>query len=472
MAASRINSIERSHSNGRSNGHQQSSEEVYQEISRIRDDMDHTLDEIGDYLHPKHLLDYVVDAIRSGSPGSSKETVREYANQGLSALKRHPGPALLAGGAVLWYLMDQNRGEDELNVRRTRRVMPLSATYGAWEEGYDWSTAPEDEQTWSQKAKQALDQVRTVVADKTMAAKDKVKHVAKHMVGVSGKTREQLHAQWANLRPHSGSFVDARTGEPYDDSYGDTAWSQAEACACLCDENADDSSWSGKAQDTVNSMSESLKNTGASVKEQFRSLGGHLSGLASSGKSRMGNMMSAGRERAGRMASGAGESMSRGWESASSGLHSAADSARHGMSRVGSSVSQGVRQGSDQFRRTIQEQPLAVGAACLGLGLLAGLLAPMTRRENELMGETSDQLKDQVKDKAREVGQEAVERGKHVAAAATTAVKKEADRQGLTAENLAQTAKQGAGSGDMASQLSASKKESGPSGQGASCRNT
>jgi hypothetical protein len=432
MATSRINSIERNYSDGRANGRdQQSSNEVHQEISRIRDEMDHTLEEIGGYLHPKHLLDYVVDSIRSGSAGSSKETVREYANQGISALKRHPVPAMLMGGAVLWYLMEQNRDEDDLNYRgpMDTRGMRRSATYGAWEAGYDWSSSPEDEQTWSEKARQALDQVRTVVADKTMAAKDKVKHVAKHMVGASGKTREELHAQWASLRQHSGSYVDARTGKPYDGSYGDTAWSQAEACACLCDESADDSSWSGKAEGVVSSMSESLKNTGASVKDQFRSLGGQLSSLVSSGGGRVGDMMSAGRERMNDMASRSGRKMSRGWESASSGLHAAADSARHGVSRVGGTMSSGIRQGGDQIQRAMREQPLAVGAACLGLGLLAGLLAPATRRENELMGEASDRLKDQ----AREAGEQAMERGKEVAAAATSAVKEQADRQGLAA---------------------------------------
>jgi hypothetical protein len=446
-----------SRTSGRTNGHHQSSREVHQEINRIRDEMDHTLEEIGDYLHPKHLLDYAVDAIRSGSAGSSKQSVREYANQGVSIIKRHPGPAMLLGGAVLWYLMEQNEEDevDEFDYRLSTRGSRRTATYGAWEEGYDWSTSPEDEQTWSERAKQALEQVRTVVADKTMAAKDKVKHVAKHMVGASGKSREELHAQWANLREHSGSYVDARTGQPYDDGYGDKAWSQAEACGCLCDENADDSSWSGKAQDVVNSMSESLKNTGASVKEQFRSIGGQLSGLVSSGSSgvsgmmasgssRMGDVMSSGSSRVSAMASRSRRGMSRGWDSASGGLHSAADSARHGVSQVGDSVSRGVRQGADQFQRAIREQPLAVGAACLGLGLLAGLLAPATRRENELMGEASDQLKDQVKGQAREVGEQAMERGKEAASAMADAVKKEADRQGLTPEKFAKSANAGA----------------------------
>jgi ElaB/YqjD/DUF883 family membrane-anchored ribosome-binding protein len=374
------------------------------------------------------------------------------------------------GGAVLWYLMEQNREEDELNYRgpMDTRGMRRSATYGAWEAGYDWSGSQEDEQTWSEKAKQALDQVRTVVADKTMAAKDKVKHVARHMIGASGKTREELHAQWANLREHSGSYVDARTGKPYDDSYGDTAWSQAEACACLCDENSDDSSWSSKAEDVVSSMSESLKNTGASVKDHFRSIGSQLSSLVSSGSSRVGGMMSsgagrvgdmvsAGRERMSDIASRSGRSVSRGWESASSGLHSAADSARHGVSRVGSSMTSGIRQGSDQFQRAVREQPLAVGAACLGLGLLAGLLAPASRRENELMGDASDRLKDQVKDQAREVGEQAMERGKEVAAAATSAVKEEATKQSLTPEKVAESLKTTAGGNESKSAAAGSQ---------------
>jgi hypothetical protein len=406
------------------NGNQQSSREVHQEINRIRDEMDHTLNEIGDYLHPKHLLDYVVDSVRSGSAGSSKQTVREYADRGLRSIKQHPGPAILLGGAVLWYLMEQS--EDESVQRQSTRGPRRSATYGAWEEEYDWSTSPENEQTWSERAKQALEQVRTTIADASITAKDKVKAVAGHMVGASGKTREEIHAQWANLREHSGSYVDARTGEPYDDSYCEPFCSSSlEACAHISGEKTDDASWSGKAQDVVNSMTSSLQNTGASAKEQLRSLGKHLSGLVSSAGNRAGQLSSS-------LSSSSRQNMSRGWESASGGMHSAADSARHGVHRVGEAMSHGVSQGRDQFQRAVREQPLAVGAACLGLGLLAGVLAPATKQENELMGEAADRLKDQ----ARDMGEQAVERGKEAASAAAGAVKKEAERQGLTPEKI------------------------------------
>lgn len=398
------------HANG-----QQSSREVQHEINRIRHEMDHTLDEIGGYLHPKHLLDYAVDSLRSGSAGASKQKARQIAQQGVEALKAHPGPALLAGGAVLWYLMDQGR-EDERDRPPGRMVRgPRAATYGAWEDGYDWSTAAEDEATWTEKARGALDQVRAVIADQGIAAKDKIKSVAAHMVGVSGKTREELHAQWANLREHSGSFVDARTGQPYDESYGDEAWTHAVACQRLSDEQADDSSWSDKAQSTVAAMSDSLKSAGASVQEQLRHLGGHLSALASSGNSAVGDATR-------RTAAHAQRGASRGYRTAADGLHSAADSARQGAQRMGGAVQHGFERSRDMFSQSLRDQPLAVGAAFLGLGLLAGIVAPTTPAENELMGDAADRVKEQ----ARDAGEEALQQTKRTAAAAASSAVEQA----------------------------------------------
>lgn len=434
------------------NGHP-SSREVQHEINRIRHEMDHTLDEIGDYLHPKHLLDYFIDSVRSGSSGASKERARAMARQGADAVKAHPGPAMLMAGAALWYLMDRgrdqerpiHRGGEGPDIHGRRRT----ATYGAWEAGYDWTSAKEDESTWSEKARDALDKVRSVVSDQSLAAKDKIKAVANHMMSASGKSRDELHAQWANLREHAGSFVDARTGEPYADEYGDGTLSEAVACAYLCDEKRDESSWSSQAQDAVNAMSQSLKNTGASVKEQFRALGSQLSSLASSSRSALGG--AAHRARGG---------MSRGYESASGSMHSMAGAARHEADRLGGALQDGIHRSRESFSQTLREQPFAVGAAFLGLGLLAGLAAPRTHAEDELMGESADRLKD----RARDAGEDALERGKEAASAvANTAAEealkhgeeavsavadataKEAERQGVTPQKAADKAKQAVG---------------------------
>ena len=73
-----------------------------------------------------------------------------------------------------------------------------------------------------------------------------------------------------------------------------------------------------------------------------------------------------------------------------------------------------------------------VGAAVLALGVIAGLAVPSTDKEDELMGETRDRLFDDVK----EAGQQALDKGKHVAEAVVDKVKEEARNQGLTTEGV------------------------------------
>jgi len=84
------------------------------------------------------------------------------------------------------------------------------------------------------------------------------------------------------------------------------------------------------------------------------------------------------------------------------------------------------------FWQTMEENPLMVGAAVLALGVIAGLAVPSTDKEDELMGETRDRLFDDVK----EAGQQALDKGKHVAEAMVDKVKEEAQNQGLTAESV------------------------------------
>jgi hypothetical protein len=84
------------------------------------------------------------------------------------------------------------------------------------------------------------------------------------------------------------------------------------------------------------------------------------------------------------------------------------------------------------FWQTMEENPLMIGAATLALGVIAGLLVPSTDKEDELMGETRDHLLDEVK----EAGQQALDKGKHVADAVVDKVKEEAQHQGLTPESV------------------------------------
>jgi Protein of unknown function (DUF3618) len=86
------------------------------------------------------------------------------------------------------------------------------------------------------------------------------------------------------------------------------------------------------------------------------------------------------------------------------------------------------------FWQTLEENPLMVGAATLALGVIAGLAIPSTEKEDELMGETRDRLLEEVK----EVGQQTLEKGKHVAEAVAGTVKEEVKSAGLTPEGVAE----------------------------------
>jgi len=97
----------------------------------------------------------------------------------------------------------------------------------------------------------------------------------------------------------------------------------------------------------------------------------------------------------------------------------------------------GVRRARVGFWQTMEENPLMVGAATLALGVIVGLALPSTDKEDELMGETRDNLLHEVK----EAGQQALDKGKHVAEAVADKVKDEARNQGLTPDGVADKVK-------------------------------
>jgi ElaB/YqjD/DUF883 family membrane-anchored ribosome-binding protein len=112
--------------------------------------------------------------------------------------------------------------------------------------------------------------------------------------------------------------------------------------------------------------------------------------------------------------------------------HQMQDRFRDRYERVQEHLREGCVRTQAQLRETADQHPLSTGAACLGVGLLAGFLLPESRREDEMFGDISDAVRHRVK----EASQDLVDKGKHVAEAATHAARSEAERQGLTPEHL------------------------------------
>jgi ElaB/YqjD/DUF883 family membrane-anchored ribosome-binding protein len=114
------------------------------------------------------------------------------------------------------------------------------------------------------------------------------------------------------------------------------------------------------------------------------------SGMMSSAKSRV----SDGTQAVGDRVRQARDSLSSASQSARQRIGDLSDSARHQMDRA--------RGGIDYMMR---EQPLALGAVGLAIGAVLAAMAPRTRKEDELMGETRDQLME----KAKQAGQETLQ---------------------------------------------------------------
>ncbi|MDQ3605146.1 MAG: DUF3618 domain-containing protein [Gemmatimonadota bacterium] len=86
----------------------------------------------------------------------------------------------------------------------------------------------------------------------------------------------------------------------------------------------------------------------------------------------------------------------------------------------------------DRFQDTLYETPLALGAAAVALGLVAGLSAPATRRESELMGGARDQLVRKARDVASETTEKVQRVAERVIDEAQDTAQEAAREQGLT----------------------------------------
>lgn len=93
---------------------------------------------------------------------------------------------------------------------------------------------------------------------------------------------------------------------------------------------------------------------------------------------------------------------------------------------------QGATRAADTFQNTLESNPLAVGAAVLGLGIACGMLLPETRAERRMMGEARERFGDKVQQVASDVGHKVQSVAKEAVGAAKDAAKDEAQNQGLT----------------------------------------
>lgn len=297
------------------------SADIEADIRTTRNRMDSTIDELGNRLNPRSLMNSAMDwweknSMAASGKSSFKAGYRSVAQQ----VKAHPVPSLLIGAGITWLLLNPEEDEDSRTYSNSFRRTQGGGTGRYGTEGYDPAYDYESEDAGDEQ-------------------------------GIVSKIREKAH----DARDKVSELV-------------------------------------GEAKDKVQSMTHRAG-------EKMEGMGG----MADEVKQKARNLMHQGGEM----------------------THQARESMLHARE----SVKQKYDATMMQAKEAMDEYPLAVGAAFLALGALAGVLLPRTRREDEWLGQKADALKAEAKSK----GEEILEEGKSVAKKIGEQVMDEAENKGLTA---------------------------------------
>ena len=172
----------------------------------------------------------------------------------------------------------------------------------------------------------------------------------------------------------------------------------------------------GRAGDRVSGAASSATHKASEVASSATHKAGEV---ASSASHRLGEMSDAARDQMGRAVQGA---RARAGETASQ--------VRYQAERLGDMAYHQTERVRSEFSHLLQEQPLVLGALGIALGAALGASLPMTRREDEVMGETRDELMQ----RAKEGGREQLHKAQRVAEAALNTAREEAEKEGLSRE--------------------------------------
>lgn len=383
---------------------QRDSREIKQRIDQTRGAMDETLDKLGERLNPRNLLDDVVSIFQSPSSRNTAKQVGDSASEFATNLGRqvrdNPIGASLVGAGLAWLVLGNRREEANDDCEPIPRGRALQDDFMIGGERID------DDPGYYTENDLLLDSqydVRKSQADIVVQESYHDDGSDENSPGLTEKARRMTASATSSTGDACGSAWDSTksTASSAAASVSDAASSTGDAISHAA----------GSAVDGVKSAASSVGNAvssaGATTKDTSRRA--YLRSRAAARDAARGTRQT-GRQSARQVAS-------------------ASSLAGEQISRACSATTRRVERAHDQA-------PLAVGLGIMALGAIAGALIPRTRREDELMGETSDQAVRQARRHTERVyqrGQEAVENTVETA-------KQSAESQGLTGESLAERA--------------------------------
>lgn len=426
--------------------------EIEQEIHRTRGEMDETIDRLGERLTPGKLLDNVMSAFRGDSDSNSDQgitdSLKSAGDSVKSAVQENPAPALLCAAGALWWLFEGVRSspddqgdldQNALGWESYAEEEDEEELHPAWDEQYDWTKQNrETAQDWKSRAERTLSELRTSANDESAKPADSVRGAASKIVALSGYKRNEIQSRYDRLRPRGTRGRETHVGRM-------ASWDRVASDY----ESADDESLQDKAANAWNSIKETLNDATQSTQSKLSAMSQAISEYAA----QTGEKTSEWKQNATRWKDDTVAGASRLARRAQRKSGRAMQYGRNNVDAARESLVEGAQVAKERIATTANDYPLAVAGACFGIGLAAGLLVPETQYEDEWMGEASDELTDA----AKEMAQETVDRGTKVAADTASAAIDEAERQGLTPQQVGETAREVAASVTQAAKKTAER---------------
>jgi vacuolar-type H+-ATPase subunit H len=356
------------------------SQQVRANIDLTRQAMDRTIDAIEGKLTPGQLLLEGLSLLRSGGASG--------ANKIVELAREHPVPAAVIGVGVGMMIREASQKKEGNGGRAGYRA---GYGYGAPTGGYAEAGGYAEPGTYGYEGTPG------------------------YRYGAAGGVR----AYGYDDGPESGSRLRETAG-----SVGHAASAAKEKVTEAAHQAREAVSGSvHEARETVAEAAHTAKDTVAGAAQSARET---VAGAASTARETVSEAAHAAREKV------------------AGAVDTARETAREGVNRLEERATRfrerahvQVRDAKIGFWQTLDQEPLMMGAAAVAVGLVAGLLIPSTRREDEMLGERRDEMVS----RAQERGREVLEKGKQVAQTAVQTLKTEAEQQGLTPQAIAEKAK-------------------------------
>jgi hypothetical protein len=367
-----------------------SSEEIRAEIERKRSQMTEKIDTIQDRLSPDHLkqqaqtmvqdiIQESTDAIIEFARSGSKQAGRSL----LDTIKANPLPSAVIGVGLGWLAMNmmKSQGGDQYRYRDDR--YGYQGSYGSMYNRRQMDYGANYDPGYT--------------GGRGMGQGARMPYTGAESYSGEYGYEEEWHN---NPDVHPDSIYQRDQGEGIGDKLGQVGDAAKSAV--------------GKVGETAQNIAGSVAGAAQSAAGAVTGAAGSVAGVAQDAAGKVGGAAQGAAEMAGRAGEGAGSAAQSAMHAGQQARHQAMQAGRMAADQAGSLANQGQYQAGRMGRtvqRSLEDNPIAFGAAALLAGVAIGLALPATRQERQLLGDAHDQFME----KAQEVATNVAESAKQVA---------------------------------------------------------